>query len=761
MGMRNSECGIQKMAAASMSAIALSGLCGMELATAQVPEAPVPSGIVTQWVVLGPFANPDENPEWSKPAGAPLSLHRDYLQPIGGESNAHLQPGVTVDWTGIDGTSGTASTREVTTPESGILDFVTLYDKPDYKLAYAQAEIQSAVAQKVLFFLGSDDGVRVWLNGEMIHENYVGRGYSPRQDTFEGKLEAGSNTLLVKVENRYGGWQLGVEVYGEAGANRLREEMRHRANIARFQHHELVPANGLFVFPIGGFPEIVWDDAETVKELVGETDYDVRWFDKDLNEVTRAESFGRYGMLAEGTLPDGTPFRRQRTFACAAEDGRELLSLVYAQVPFVPGVASLESWEANAPFISEFAGWSFRRQLRRTEEGARLVALLQERDDNPVPSPQFTDSPQVAHDDYHLRLKLKLDGREEGTRPLAPPRNRSADPALVIREGTLAEAGFKPGAVEAMDAVLREWAEVSREPHVTLVARNGVIVLHDAYGTLPDGQPITREFRSDLASITKAITGTLFGRLLDQGFVELDDPIGHVIPGFPVVGADAPTWRMCFTHTIGSDGHWEWGGVHNASFENVFLNGLSTYEVGRVHRYNGMSYNLAGKGMEYLTGKSAMRLFDEGLYGPLGIEDVHMSVLASSARLSAFDLAKFGQLLANRGSYGDMEFLSEDTFEKLLPRNLSEFYPGLDIEWGIGLTWMRTNRTDVPSNAPLEERFILSPNTIGHGSATSCILQVDLDQGLVITQVRMMGGRDYDRFLRRFLTAVSDHLVDE
>src|SRR5690606_35460125 len=138
-------------------------------------------------------------------------------------------------------------------------------------------------------------GVRVWLNGEMIHENYVGRGYSTRQDTFNGTLEAGTNTLLVKVENRDGGWQWGEEDYGEAEAERLREETQQRVDSARFQHHELVPANGMFVFPIGAFPEIVWDDPDTVAELVGDFEFEVSWYDSKLNEVTRADSFGRYG----------------------------------------------------------------------------------------------------------------------------------------------------------------------------------------------------------------------------------------------------------------------------------------------------------------------------------------------------------------------------------------------------------------------------------------------------------------------------------
>jgi CubicO group peptidase (beta-lactamase class C family) len=730
------------------------------LAHAGAQQAPVPSGFITDWVILGPFPNPDENPDIVRPAAAPLSLQRDFLSTIGGESAAKITTATTVPWQNADGSEGEAKAQAVRTMVNGAVDFLPYFDVTDYHLLYALAEIQSAEAQEAVFFLGSDDGVRVFLNGEMIHENYIGRGYSPRQDTFTGMLKAGTNQVLVKVENRFGGWQLGVEVFGEAEAERLKEETRQRVNLARFQALELVPLSGFYVIPIGDFPKIDWQDPELVESLVGSFDFTVRWFDKDLKEVTRASAFGRYGMVAEGVLPDGTPFRRQMTFACGPIDTLDNFRYLEARVPFVTGISGLETWESNTRFVGEFAGMSFLQQLRRSEEGARLMALLLERELEPVSSPRFVDSPQVAHDDYHLRLKLELMKRGAQVRFLAPPRETPDDPAPVLRPGTPEEAGFKPGVVEALDAVLAEWAEASGEPHVTLVARNGVIVLHKPYGRLPNFQPITRNFRNNLASITKALSGVLFARFLDQGFIALDDPIGNVIPDFPTTGPKAPTWRMCFTHAAGSDGHWEWGGIHNPAFENVFLNGLPAYDVGRVHRYNGMSYNLAGKGMEYMTGASVVRLFHEGLYEPLGIPDVHMNVMGSSARLTALELAKVGQLLANRGRYGDKVFFSEETFESLLPRNLSEFYPSLDIEWGIGLTWMRVAKPGVSASAPLEERFILSPNTIGHGSATSCILHVDLDNGLVITQVRQTGGREYDKYLRQFLMVIRDHLAD-
>ena len=71
-------------------------------------------------------------------------------------------------------------------------------------------EDQSGVPAKV----GSDDSVKVWLNGEVVHTNAVNRGAGDFQDDFKVNLMAGPNVLLVKVSERGGGWSLFAGVGG-------------------------------------------------------------------------------------------------------------------------------------------------------------------------------------------------------------------------------------------------------------------------------------------------------------------------------------------------------------------------------------------------------------------------------------------------------------------------------------------------------------------------------------------------------------------
>jgi len=109
-----------------------------------------------------------------------------------------------------------------------------------------------------------------------------------------------------------------------------------------------------------------------------------------------------------------------------------------------------------------------------------------------------------------------------------------------------------------------------------------------------------------------------------------------------------------------------------------------------VHHYNGMGYDLAGKVMELVSGKSIFRLMRENLFDPLGMTHTTLEEdLGFSCFSTAANMATLGQLLLNRGSYGDLVFFSPRTFERLMPQPLSRFYPAIDKEWGIGLTWMR------------------------------------------------------------------------
>ena len=60
--------------------------------------------------------------------------------------------------------------------------------------------------------VGSDDAIKVWVNGEVVHNNPVLRSSSGFQDKFKVDLKMGNNLLLVKVSEHTGGWVMFVGI---------------------------------------------------------------------------------------------------------------------------------------------------------------------------------------------------------------------------------------------------------------------------------------------------------------------------------------------------------------------------------------------------------------------------------------------------------------------------------------------------------------------------------------------------------------------
>jgi hypothetical protein len=94
------------------------------------------------------------------------------------------------------------------TAEQGVLDFGRQLGQKDNAAAWARATIRSPQAQETTLWVGSDDGVAVWLNGEKVNEYTRERPALPDQDQVSVKLRRGENQLLCRVNNVKLGWQL-------------------------------------------------------------------------------------------------------------------------------------------------------------------------------------------------------------------------------------------------------------------------------------------------------------------------------------------------------------------------------------------------------------------------------------------------------------------------------------------------------------------------------------------------------------------------
>jgi alpha-galactosidase len=104
--------------------------------------------------------------------------------------------------------------REASADEQGCVDLGTALGQIEWAVAYGYAEVHSNCEREVVLRLGSDDGIKVWVNGQLVHYHEVGRAYRADSDVAPARLNAGMNRIFVKIDNYTGGWGFGVAVGG-------------------------------------------------------------------------------------------------------------------------------------------------------------------------------------------------------------------------------------------------------------------------------------------------------------------------------------------------------------------------------------------------------------------------------------------------------------------------------------------------------------------------------------------------------------------
>lgn len=144
------------------------------------------------WMLLGPMPS-------SERSGFDNALVDETAPPDFGAKLKGLY-GKNVSW------------RKAITAPGGI-DFFDYYpDWAERSVSYCAIGLVSETAQDVVLGIGSDDGVKLWLNGKLVHQNRAVRGATRGEDKAPAHLKQGLNVLLFKIDNVVGGYQLLFDV---------------------------------------------------------------------------------------------------------------------------------------------------------------------------------------------------------------------------------------------------------------------------------------------------------------------------------------------------------------------------------------------------------------------------------------------------------------------------------------------------------------------------------------------------------------------
>lgn len=153
-------------------------------------------GLVLMWRLVGPFP-------FSKTQGFPICIK---------EPNVDLNATYTVDGKPVTWTVYTSPDA------SGIVDLLSVFGAQNNVCAYAYAEISIYEETEAVVRVGSDDGIKVWVNGDVIHENNIDRGMMLDQDQAPAKFRAGKNAILVQISQNTGGWNFCLRLTKPDGA---------------------------------------------------------------------------------------------------------------------------------------------------------------------------------------------------------------------------------------------------------------------------------------------------------------------------------------------------------------------------------------------------------------------------------------------------------------------------------------------------------------------------------------------------------------
>ena len=355
---------------------------------------------------------------------------------------------------------------------------------------------------------------------------------------------------------------------------------------------------------------------------------------------------------------------------------------------------------------------------------------------------------------------------------------------MQLRPGAPEEVGMSARRVRHVGQLAAGWvAQGITSALVILVVRRGVVVLHEAFGRLTpddDAPPVKCDTIYPVTSLAKPITATAAMLLVEDGLLGLQRPVSEYLPEFSGEGKQEVRVHHLLTHTSGLRD--EDVNAHAAKKRGVvaipppeetqhpWINEylFLRYDAplwkppGVEMSYSSYNYNLLGEIVRRVSGQALADFARARIFEPLGMQDTfyivpdsvrarivrrpldapfavtlgsgapglgtrelqELPLAGSGVYSTAMDMAIFGQMFLNRGSYGEARILSPAAVAEMtrnqIPgigaQRLGEFFP--EASWGFG--WSIHGNKRAPQCGSL-----YSPQAFDHNGAGGTYFWVD------------------------------------
>lgn len=177
---------------------------------------------------------------------------------------------------------------------------------------------------------------------------------------------------------------------------------------------------------------------------------------------------------------------------------------------------------------------------------------------------------------------------------------------------------------QAIDTVVRAGMQQQHIPGLSLaLIDNGNLVMAKGYGfaNLEWGVPATAETVYEIASLTKLFTATGIMMLVEDGKLNLDDPVTYYCQGLPEEW-QAITLHHLLNHSSGVNSwslNWWRADLSPAEvWQDAFRLPLQ-FAPGTQSDYCDVNYNILGMVIHQVTGKSFNEFLQDRLFLPLGM----------------------------------------------------------------------------------------------------------------------------------------------
>ncbi|MFX1506821.1 MAG: serine hydrolase domain-containing protein [Promethearchaeota archaeon] len=230
-----------------------------------------------------------------------------------------------------------------------------------------------------------------------------------------------------------------------------------------------------------------------------------------------------------------------------------------------------------------------------------------------------------------------------------------------------------------------------------IIVKNGYIVL--------EKYPNPRYRQTShhiLYSVTKSVTSALIGIAIDKRFIEdVNQTVVDYFPNRTILNLDSHKQQVTIEHLLTMSAGFEWVGpdlmsqeyswgqaVNSGNPIEFILNLPMEYDPGTTWYYNGGCSHLLSAILTATTGNSTLEFAREYLFDPLGINYVYwpqdpqgIYYGGQNIGLTPLDMAKFGYLFLNNGTWDGEQIISKVWVETSTQSRFVLNHHGYGYQW--------------------------------------------------------------------------------